>query len=61
MDEKDRQEVREIAERVIMDKLRSLNLENLFEILNREHNMMNGTHKEIISTYVQYDDIQGAP
>jgi hypothetical protein len=47
--------------RTIREELRALNLGNLFEILSREHNLLNGTHKENIGKSVNYDDILNKP
>ena len=57
MEEQDREEMRKI----IREELKKLRLDSLFEIFIREHNPLDGTHKENISEYVHYDDIQGTP
>jgi len=49
----ERQEVMQLIE----EKLKELNLDNQFDVFNREHNPLDGTHKKVI----QWDDIQGKP
>ena len=53
--------VREETKKIIREELRALNFENLFWILNQEHDLTNGTHKQVIGKYVNYKDIKGTP
>lgn len=53
----DRQDVIQIIEA----KLRELNLDKIHDVLNREHNLLDGTHRKNIGKYVNYDDILEKP
>ena len=57
MEELNRQDVTQIIEQ----RLKELRLDSLFEIFVREHNPLDGTHKENIGKYVRWADILDVP